>query len=300
MDETQICRNIDISKAKASALGGSFCFSNFISYNAIMKKTYKILILLIFILELTIAINKFSADDFIKNTFYKIFTPFQKSTWQAGGWFSDKLIAPLTVEKIQTENQNLVKENLSLKEQIIILKSQAEENAILKAALGISAERKENMVLADALNKDFLGNYLLVNKGSKDKITKGLAVITPDGALVGKVEKVYNDFSQIILITSASSSFSAEIENEKTGVLAVIKGNGDGKVFFELVPQEQVLSKGDLVKTIALGNIFPKDILVGEVLNFEKEPSSSFQKGDILPYFLRNNFKQLLIIVDEK
>lgn len=263
-----------------------------------MKKTYKILILLIFILGLVIAINKFNADDFIKNAFYKIFSAGQKSTWQTGGWLSDKLAATLTAGKIQGENQNLVKENLSLKKEIIILKSQAEENAVLKAALGISEKRKENIILADVLNKDFLGNYLLVDKGSKDKITKGLAVITPEGALVGKVEKVYNNFSQIILITAASSSFEAEIKNE-TSVLTVIKGNGTGNLSFELVPQEQVLNKGNLVKTIALGNAFPKDILVGEVLNFEKEPSSSFQKGDILPYFLQHNFKQLLIIVGE-
>jgi len=264
-----------------------------------MKKTYKILILLIFILGLAIAINKFTVDDFIKNVFYKIFSAGQKSTWQASGWLSDKLITPLTAGKIQAENQNLVKENLSLKEQIIILKSQAEENATLRAALGISKEREENIILADVLNKDFLGNFLLVNKGSKDKIIKGLTVITPERALVGKVEKVYHDFSQIILITAASSSFSAEIENEEAGVLAVVKGNGGDRISFELVPQEQILNKGNLVKTIALGNAFPKDILVGEVLNFEKEPSSSFQKGDILPYFLRNNFKQLLIITNE-
>lgn len=263
-----------------------------------MKKTYKILILLIFILGIAIAINKFGADDFIKNVFYKIFATGQKSTWQASGWLSDKLIATWTAGKIQAENQNLVKENLSLKEQIIILKSQAEENVALRAALGISQERKENIILADVLNKDFLGNYLLVDKGSKDKITKGLAVITPEGALVGKVEKVYNDFSRIILITAASSSFEAEIANE-AGVLAVVKGNGGDNLSFELVPQEQPLAKGNLVKTIALGNAFPKDILVGEVLNFEKEPSSSFQKGDILPYFLRNNFKQLLIITNK-
>ncbi|MCX6789654.1 MAG: rod shape-determining protein MreC [Candidatus Gribaldobacteria bacterium] len=214
----------------------------------------------------------------------------QKSTWQTSSWLSGGN---------QVENQNLIKENLSLKEELIILKSQAEENVTLRAALGISQERKENIILADVLNKDFLGNFLLVNKGSKDKITKGLAVITPDGALVGKVEKVYNNFSQIILITAASSSFEAEIQNE-TGVLAVVKGNGSDKISFELVPQEQILSKGNLVKTIALGNAFPKDILVGEVLNFEKESSSSFQKGSILPYFLRNSFKQLLIIIDEK
>jgi len=263
-----------------------------------MKKRYKILIILVLISGLIFVVNKFNADDFIKNTFYKISATGQKSTWQAGGWLSDKLAAGLTAGKIQAENQNLVKENLSLKEQIIILKSQAEENAALRAALGISAERKENIILADVLNKDFLGNFLLVDKGSQDKITKGLAVITPEGALVGKVEKVYNDFSQIILITAASSSFEAEIENE-AGVLAVIKGNGASRLSFELVPQEQVLNKGNLVKTIALGKAFPKDILVGEVANFEKEPSSSFQKGNIVPYFLRNNFKQLLIITNE-
>ncbi|MEK7173443.1 MAG: rod shape-determining protein MreC, partial [Patescibacteria group bacterium] len=253
------------------------------------KKQHKILILLIFILGLTIAINKFNLDDFIRNTFYKISSAGQKLTWQTSGWLSDN----------QEDNQNLIKENLALKQEVITLKSQAAENVTLKAALGISQDRKETLVVADVLSKDFLGNYLLINKGSQDKITKDLAVITSDGALVGRIENVYHDFSQVLLITSASSSFEAEIENAGD-ILTVIKGTGGGTLAFELVPQEQILVKGNLVKTTALGNAFPKNILVGEVLNFEKEPSSSFQKGDIFPYFLQSNLKQVFIITGAK
>jgi rod shape-determining protein MreC len=262
-----------------------------------MKKRLKFLIIALSIVSVFFLINKF-ANDFIKNGLYKISAPLQKIAWQAGDWVSNGLVLPFRLDNLRLENQQLVKQNLLLKEQIIALKSQGEENIALRAALKIADEQKFQLILADVLSQDPPGNFLTINKGEKDGLVEGSAVITAEGALVGRVEKALNDFSQVLLITAKDSSFDIEIQNEEKSILAVAKGGDGQSLFFELVPQDVVIKIGDLVKTTNLSGKFPKNIMVGEVAEFQKGDASSFQRGKILPYFLKSAFNQLFVITN--
>jgi len=261
-----------------------------------MKKGYKTLIILLLLAGCFFLTNRFLGDT-LKNTFYKISAPLQKAVWKAGDKISDGLTLPFRLKNIQLENERLIKQNLSLKQENLNLKALQEENNNLKAALQIAAEQKLELSLADVTAKDPEGNFLVIAKGKKDGLSEGLAVITADGALVGRIEKTFDDFSQVLLITAKKSSFDIEIQDEKS-TLAVAKGGEGQSLFFELAPQDAVIQNGNLVKTTTLGGKFPKNIIVGEVIEFQKAASGSFQEGQILPYFLKNNPNQLFVITN--
>jgi len=262
-----------------------------------MKKILKFTIAALLIVGLFILINLF-AGNFLKNGFYKISAPIQKVTWKTGDWVSDGLTLPFRLNGLRLESQELIKQNLLLKEEIIKLRYLNEENAALRAALGIAAEQKLQLALVNVLAQGQQGNFLTIDKGQKDGLSNGLAVITAEGALAGRIENAFDNFSQVLLITAKNSSFDIEIQGERENVLAVAKGGGGRDLSFELVPQDAVIENGGLVKTTSLSGKFPKNIIIGEVAGLQKADASSFQRGQIIPYFLKNALNELFVITN--
>lgn len=262
-----------------------------------MKKRLKFLIAVLLLAGLFVLFNRF-ADDFFKNSFHKISAPIQDIVWKTGDWVSDAMVLPFRLNNVLLENERLIKENLSLKNELVKMNYLNDENATLRTALKISTEQKLELVLVDILSQDPQGDFLVINKGKEDGLIEGLAVITAEGALAGRVEKVFDNFSEVLLITAKKSSFDVEIQHENDDVLAMAKGGGGQALFFELVPQDVVIKNGDLVKTTALAGKFPKNIIVGEVSELQKGDADSFQRGRIFPYFLKGRLAQLFAVTN--
>ncbi|MDD5750787.1 MAG: rod shape-determining protein MreC [Candidatus Pacebacteria bacterium] len=262
-----------------------------------MKKRAKFLITAFLIIGLFVLAHRFFGD-FFKNAFHKVSAPLERAAWKTGDLVSDVLALPFRLDNLRSENQQLTKQNLFLKDEIVRLKSLGEENAALRTALEFSTDKKLSLALTDVLSKDPQGNFLTLDKGRKDGLVEGLAVISADGALAGRLEKVFDNFSQALLITAKDNSFDIEIQSKEQNILAVAKGESEKSLSFGLVPQEAVIENGDLVKTTGLSGKFPKNIIVGEVAEFRKGDSSSFQQGRISPYFLKNPCNQLFVIIN--
>jgi len=262
-----------------------------------MKKILKFAITILLITGLFVFINRF-AGNFLKNSFYKISAPIQKAAWKTGDWVSDAMVLPFRLGVLRLEYQEIAKQNLLLKEEIIGLKYLNEENAALRAALKFSVEQKLQLALVNVLSQDSQSSFLIIDKGRKDGLSDGLAVVTAEGALAGRIENTFDDFSQTLLITAKSSSFDIEIQSEEGSILAVAKGGGGYDLFFELVPQDVVIKNGDLVKTTSLSGKFPKNIIIGEVAGLQKADASSFQRGQVIPYFLESASNELFVITN--
>ena len=261
-----------------------------------MKKNYKILLLVALLISGFILANKF-AGGFFKNTTYKITAPIQKVIWKAGDWISDSLAIPFYLDNLKQENQRLFSQNLFFRQEVLSLKSLRDENERLKAVLKITNEQKFQLFSVGVLARDPQGNFLVIDKGKKHGLTESLAVITANGALVGRIEKAFDDFSQVLLITAQKSSFDVEIQ-DKESILAVAKGGEGQNLLFQLAPQDAIIKNSDLVKTATLGGKFPKGIIVGEVIECWGGDVSSFKQGLIYPYFLKSDLNQLFVITN--
>jgi len=262
-----------------------------------MKKRLKFFIIILLLAGLFILFNRFAAD-FFKNTTYKISAPIQHIVWKTGDWVSDVMVLPFRFNNLLLENQRLIKENLLLKNGLVKINYLNDENAALRAALKISIEQKLQLALVDVLAKDPQGDFLVISKGKEDGLIEGLAVITAEGALVGRVEKIFDNSSEVLLITAKKSSFDIEIQQENEDILAMAKGGGGQVLFFELVPQDVVIENGYLIKTTALTGKFPKNIIIGEVSELQKGEADSFQRGRISPYFLKGRLVQLFVVIN--
>jgi len=265
-----------------------------------LSPKFKIGIIIILLIALFAILNLTPAKKETKNFFYLISSPVQKTFWRAGMETSDFFEMISEMKNLKKENeelklriQELISENISLKE----LKK---ENEILRQALKIGLQEEFKLEFSQVTGIDISGDTILINKGLKDGVSKDLSVITEQKTLVGRISEVYKNFSKVQLITYKGISFAAEIEdyNQGTPILGEMKGKGNLKLFLDRLPQEREIKKGDIVITTALGGIFPKGLLVGEIQEIFKSDIEPWQQAEVKPAFDIKELETLFIILE--
>lgn len=101
-------------------------------------------------------------------------------------------------------------------------------------------------------------NTLTIFKGSKNNINVGDAVLTNNG-LLGIINKTYDYYSVVSLITNKKSNISVKI-NDAVGVLKM----KNSKLVVTSINNYKNISIGDEIYTSGLGNL-PDNIYVGKV-----------------------------------
>jgi len=177
-------------------------------------------------------------------------------------------------QELINENRFLKEENLKLKEKLICFDSLKEENEELKQALETGLFEKFNLVAARASFQNPSEQIIIINKGQKDKIEKGMPVIVSGKTLIGVVKDVYAESSLVRLLTNSESKIAVKFGEQKTRAEA--SGIGEPFLVLSLIPREVEIKPGELVTTLGSGRKIPSGLLVGEI--------QSVGEGDVKPY----------------
>ncbi len=171
----------------------------------------------------------------------------------------------LIADTISSERDNLVKEVESLKE-MLNLKNTYTTSKVIYAK-------------TTTRNKMYWYSTLTIDKGFKDKIEVGDAVVTKDG-LIGTVKNVTKDYSIVKLITNSDTEnkISTMIKVKDKTKTGMITGYKYPYILVELTTDKTGIKKGDKLLTSGLGNL-PKNIYIGDVAKIEKD---SYNLGYIL------------------
>lgn len=230
----------------------------------------------------------------LKETIYTIFFPFQEKIWRFSQKMRSLIFSFSLIEELKKENEILKKENQELKFQLLNLLDLKQENEKLRKSLNLGVEKEFELVLAKMASKDIFENTFLINKGSNHGISEGLPVITSGKVLVGRISKVYKNFSKIELISKENFSFDVKIGEGK--ILAKATGMGDFKLKISLLPLEFEPREKELVFSSSLGGLFPDNLLIGELKEVKKLPLENFKEGEVELFFPSENLDYLFVI----
>ena len=148
------------------------------------------------------------------------------------------------------------------------------ENDRLHSALGFKEKNKTNSKGARVLyySQELGKEYMMIDRGSNDDVTKGSIVIDADGVLLGTVEDVQDIFAKVSIASNAEQVFDAEIL--PLGVKAFAKGIGARGFSLELLPQNAVIRSGDFVMMRGSAGAY----LLGEVVRVETNGTGAFKE----------------------
>lgn len=232
-----------------------------------------------------IIIIGFIADFFgylapIKNSMYAssktVLVGFNHST---GGFF-DFFKGLATIKKINQENSSLKEENLKLESSNAGLLEYKRQNEILRAQLNFASTNQDKKIIpAQIIAQPAAGfmHYITLNKGKADGAKEGNLVIFGD-YLVGKVDKVLENYSQVLLITNNNCLVPVILQNSRaTGIL---KGGLSG-LSVEEIPLDIKIENGENILTRALESESIQGIMVGKVMGVVSKQSEIFQKVSV-------------------
>ena len=119
-------------------------------------------------------------------------------------------------------------------------------------------------------------NYMQLNRGAKYGIKDNMAVLNSDGAVVGQVVNVSNNFSEVMSLLHVQSSVSAALK--KTGDAGKLEWDGKDSRFVVLkgVSKSVEVKVGDTVVTSRYSYNFPPEKLIGKVAQISSDPATGF------------------------
>ena len=181
--------------------------------------------------------------------------------------------------------KKLKEENLNLLSKIVEQEKLQKENAALSDQFKVSNPPSYKLLKADVIGAPgfvpgvSLPLSLILNKGSKDNLKVGLAVVIKNN-LVGTIVGVSENLAKVNTLNNPSPSFTAKTEN---GAAGIVKGGAsltlENVLLSENIKaQELVLTYGD-VDFNGIG--VPQDLVVGKIISVEKNASDLFQKAKL-------------------
>lgn len=130
-----------------------------------------------------------------------------------------------------------------------------------------------------------------VDRGTKDGVERGMAVIVPDG-IVGKVVAAYPTVSLVMLATE--QNFVASVTSQKTHLKGLLKGRGTGTMIVDSLFNLQKVEDGEWFYTSGEDRIFPKGLPVGQCRVMYE--GNVIREVQLIPIALKSGLEEVLVV----
>ena len=188
------------------------------------------------------------------------------------------------IDDVFVSRTDLLEENDSLRANLLIaqrelqlLESLVSENnrllALNEATQGING----NVLAAEIINisPDPYSKRVLINKGAREGVFVGQALLDANG-LMGQVDEVLPFSAWALLITDSHHVIPVEVN--RNGERALARGSSTTAIELELVfvTQTQDIKAGDRLVSSGMGQIYPKNYPVAEIVSVFADPGQDF------------------------
>ena len=196
-------------------------------------------------------------ENYIKDIYQKIESHFI--------YYNEYVILKSKNEKINSEK---------IASQFII-----EENKRLKKIIDDYVAESEEIVAKIIIDKKspFLRS-IIINKGSKDDVQIGMAVLDKE-YLVGKIVEVNYSTSRALLLSDLNSKIPVSIE--PGNIQSILSGTGKNNGYLQYFKEGSGVNQDDIVYTSGSGGIFKSGIPIGKVKKLDEENYSIIFFSDL-------------------
>ena len=196
------------------------------------------------------------------------------------------------INRLQTENDALRKENEQLLEA-------AGEAQILRELFNRAADTPEyRRITADVVGQDTnpILQSMLIDKGYDDGVRVGMPVEAARG-LVGQVYRVTNNAAQVALLTETASAIPVRLGS--TRATGMLRGAGRGALpTIDWIDLQYDVQVGELVTTSGLGGKFPENLVIGRVVDVERNEAELFQRAVVQPAVDFNTVEIVFVVTE--
>lgn len=196
-------------------------------------------------------------------------------------------------KKLKLQVEDLLLENSQLKLEI-------DDLEILESQLAFIQENNLTTVPARVVSRPVLdiSKKLVINKGSKDGVMAGQAVIVQDGIMIGKISEVSYNTSEVTLLVDPNIQIACQIQNlDESPCLA--KGDHGVSVMLDYIPQTDQVEVEQSIVTSGLEDIVPRGLYLGKIESIQENTSNLFKQAKVAT-LVNFNYLNLVSVVISK
>ena len=186
----------------------------------------------------------------------------------------------LRARVIELEERHLTYDRLN--ELMSVVPTATPDDAVLAAAvIGLPRNNYEQVIV--------------LNRGTRNGVGLRMPVITHQG-LLGVTIEVGPNYSKVRLITDQSQGVGALVQRGRyTGT---VEGSLGGDLRLNFIPIYAEVEPGDVVLTSGMGGIFPKGLLIGEIVRVDEAHNTLYQMITLRSMIDMNSLEEVLILLD--
>ncbi len=254
-----------------------------------------IILLLSTLIGMSLRVKQRKGIDFFDALLMEFCAPFQKASTfvikTVRGVFQDYLF----LVHLQRENVMLKQRIAGLQKENQQMKEMALANERLQKLLQFREKISTSVTAAEVIGQDPSSWFksVTINKGEKDGVRNGMAVISPEG-VIGQILKTAPRYSTVLLITDYNSAIDSIIQ--RTRAKAIVEGKGENRCQLKYLLRTEEVIIGDIVVTSGLSGNFPKGLMVGEIRKVDKKGHGVFQYAELVPGVDLTELEEVLVI----
>lgn len=266
------------------------------------------LVTIVLLVVMGVSSNKNSKLNWLNNIISVPMTPIQGFFSSIGQKAEEGLSFFRDVKAVKIENEKLKAEVAELQKKNRELSALETKNDELRQALSLKEQFGDYVILGANIIAIDPGNWFNVFKidiGSREGIQSNCPVVTNTRGLVGRVLSSDISSSKVITIIDEESAVAGWI-SKASGGHAIVRGDmalkEKGLCKMDYIPLEVDVEVGDIIETSGIGGIYPKGIVIGEVIEVRKmnseldryaviQPAADFKRLEEV-YVLKGNENQ--------
>lgn len=198
--------------------------------------------------------------------------------------------------ELQLENSRLNAERLLTQARLQKYAALEAENARLRALLEATSSVRDQVRVAEimSVSSNPFRHTLVVDKGTRDGVFEGQALIDADG-VVGQIIEAGVLSSEGILISDPDHALPVEVNRNGLRTIAVGTGEYD-RLVLPFLPNHADIREGDLLVTSGLGGSFPAGYPVAIVDSVVRIPQEPFAAVSAQPSAALNQVREVMLI----
>ncbi len=167
--------------------------------------------------------------------------------------------------------------------------------------IGAQSELEYDTVIAKVVAKSPQNFYktLVVKRGKESGIEKWMPVVAYQDnikCVVGKVIDVQRYSARVQPLIEQSSYTGAMMKDSRYSGILVGQSPLSEYSLLQYINRRTEINYGDIVVTSGMGGVFPKGIMIGEIVSVSKKRYGIFQEALVKPYVDFGRLEEVYII----
>ena len=214
----------------------------------------------------------------------------------AGSGMSDFFDNIGKVSHLSADNAKLEQENAMLRQRLAADADARRDNDLLRRQLGFEVAGGPKQVGAEviAFQPDSYRQFITINRGSNDGITRGMAAMS-DGVLAGLVSDVSATSSKVALVTDPE--FRLAVRDDETGAEGILSGQLGSGLIMDQISQTDKVSTGDSLTSAGLGGGVPRGLYIGQIQSVNTRQNAVFQSAQVITTLRANHLRFVFVVI---